>query len=109
MALHGARFTGGGMIRLLGTLTHSLKPVTWFLCCRYGSIGWSVGATLGYALAAARAHPPKRVMAFIGDGSFQVRCCVRMRVALRGITATRRRVCSVRVQWYGYCALHNCC
>ncbi|XP_052186590.1 pyruvate decarboxylase 1-like isoform X1 [Diospyros lotus] len=43
-------------------------------CCRYqfqmqyGSIGWSVGATLGYA----QAVPDKRVISCIGDGSFQV-------------------------------------
>ncbi|KAL6203441.1 hypothetical protein ACLB2K_027141 [Fragaria x ananassa] len=43
-------------------------------CCRYefqmqyGSIGWSVGGTLGYA----QAVPNKRVIACIGDGSFQV-------------------------------------
>ncbi|XP_043701258.1 pyruvate decarboxylase 1 isoform X1 [Telopea speciosissima] len=35
---------------------------------QYGSIGWSVGATLGYAQAAN----DKRVIACIGDGSFQV-------------------------------------
>jgi pyruvate decarboxylase len=35
---------------------------------QYGSIGWSVGATLGYAQAAK----DKRVIAFVGDGSFQV-------------------------------------
>ncbi|XP_073007012.1 pyruvate decarboxylase 1-like [Typha latifolia] len=35
---------------------------------QYGSIGWSVGATLGYAQAAKN----KRVIACIGDGSFQV-------------------------------------
>ncbi|KAK2631936.1 hypothetical protein EUGRSUZ_L02239 [Eucalyptus grandis] len=35
---------------------------------RYGSIGWSVGATLGYAQAATN----KRVIACIGGGSFQV-------------------------------------
>lgn len=35
---------------------------------QYGSIGWSVGATLGYAQGAK----DKRVIAFIGDGSFQV-------------------------------------
>lgn len=35
---------------------------------QYGSIGWSVGATLGYAQAAKN----KRVISFIGDGSFQV-------------------------------------
>uniref|UniRef100_A0A1J3FRN8 pyruvate decarboxylase n=1 Tax=Noccaea caerulescens TaxID=107243 RepID=A0A1J3FRN8_NOCCA len=33
-----------------------------------GSIGCSVGATLGYA----QAKPEKRVFAFVGDGSFQV-------------------------------------
>ncbi|KAL5710112.1 pyruvate decarboxylase [Ranunculus cassubicifolius] len=36
---------------------------------QYGSIGWSVGATLGYAQAAQN----KRVIACIGDGSFQVK------------------------------------
>ena len=35
---------------------------------QYGSIGWSVGATLGYQLA----HPNRRVIACIGDGSFQM-------------------------------------
>ncbi|XP_010323135.1 pyruvate decarboxylase 2 isoform X2 [Solanum lycopersicum] len=35
---------------------------------QYGSIGWSVGATLGYA----QSEPKKRVVSFIGDGSFQV-------------------------------------
>lgn len=35
---------------------------------QYGSIGWSVGATLGYAQAAKH----KRIIACIGDGSFQV-------------------------------------
>lgn len=35
---------------------------------QYASIGWSVGATLGYAQAAKN----KRVIACIGDGSFQV-------------------------------------
>ncbi|XP_039793058.1 pyruvate decarboxylase 3-like [Panicum virgatum] len=34
----------------------------------YGSIGWSVGALLGYAQGAT----DKRVIACIGDGSFQV-------------------------------------
>ncbi len=34
---------------------------------QYGSIGWSVGATLGYALGS-----PRRVVALIGDGSFQM-------------------------------------
>ncbi|KAL4557901.1 hypothetical protein LXL04_036095 [Taraxacum kok-saghyz] len=37
-------------------------------CNQYGSIGWSVGATLGYAQAAI----DKRVIACIGDGSFQM-------------------------------------
>lgn len=35
---------------------------------QYGSIGWSVGATLGYALG----DPERRVIALIGDGSFQL-------------------------------------
>lgn len=36
---------------------------------QYGSIGWSVGATLGYALATQKKN---RVIALIGDGSFQL-------------------------------------
>jgi pyruvate decarboxylase len=36
---------------------------------QYGSIGWSVGATLGYQLAV---QPSRRVIACIGDGSFQM-------------------------------------
>ena len=55
---------------------------SWFNCMRldlpkgarfeiqmqYGSIGWSVGATLGYALG----DPGRRVISCIGDGSFQM-------------------------------------
>lgn len=41
---------------------------------QYGSIGWSVGATLGYAQAAKN----KRVIACIGDGSFQVYSRIQM-------------------------------
>ena len=36
---------------------------------QYGSIGWSVGATLGYALAS---KGERRVITFVGDGSFQM-------------------------------------
>lgn len=36
---------------------------------QYGSIGWSVGATLGYELGSKE---PIRPIAFIGDGSFQM-------------------------------------
>ncbi|MEM7144701.1 MAG: thiamine pyrophosphate-binding protein [Verrucomicrobiota bacterium] len=36
---------------------------------QYGSIGWSVGATTGYALGAGDS---RRVIALIGDGSFQL-------------------------------------
>jgi pyruvate decarboxylase len=35
----------------------------------YGSVGWSVGALLGYAQGLS----DKRVIACIGDGSFQVK------------------------------------
>ncbi|MCA9233952.1 MAG: pyruvate decarboxylase [Planctomycetales bacterium] len=35
---------------------------------QYGSIGWSVGATLGYCLGS----PNRQVIACIGDGSFQL-------------------------------------
>lgn len=48
--------------------TASLFPFRYEFQMQYGSIGWSVGATLGYAQAAK----DKRVIACIGDGSFQV-------------------------------------
>ncbi|KAI5674965.1 hypothetical protein M9H77_05915 [Catharanthus roseus] len=54
--------------------TFSREPIPFSLTPRYefqmqyGSIGWSVGTTLGYAQSAT----DKRVIACIGDGSFQV-------------------------------------
>lgn len=41
---------------------------------QYGSIGWSVGATLGYAQAATDKH----VISCIGDGTFQVSKVIRI-------------------------------
>ncbi len=38
--------------------------------CQYGSIGWSVGAALGYGIGQSLSG--KRLIASIGDGSFQV-------------------------------------
>lgn len=35
---------------------------------QYGAIGWSVGATMGFALGA----PERRMLSLIGDGSFQI-------------------------------------
>jgi pimeloyl-ACP methyl ester carboxylesterase len=46
-----------------------LVPCRYELQLRYGSIGWSVGAVLGYSLAA---RGKQRVLALIGDGSFQM-------------------------------------
>lgn len=37
---------------------------------QYGSIGWSVGAALGYQLGAAPRG--KRLCLFVGDGCFQI-------------------------------------
>ncbi len=36
---------------------------------QYGSIGWSIGATLGYSLGS---DDSRRVITFVGDGSFQL-------------------------------------
>ncbi|KOS17626.1 Pyruvate decarboxylase [Escovopsis weberi] len=44
----------------------ALNQVLW------GSIGWSVGACQGAALAAAENGFPRRTMLFVGDGSFQL-------------------------------------
>lgn len=38
----------------------------------WGSIGYSVGATLGAVMAATEIDPTKRVIVFVGDGSLQV-------------------------------------
>lgn len=37
---------------------------------QYGSIGWSVGAALGFSVAARQMD--KRLILFVGDGCFQV-------------------------------------
>lgn len=38
----------------------------------WGAIGWSVGATLGCALAAEEADEKRRTILFVGDGSLQL-------------------------------------
>jgi TPP-dependent 2-oxoacid decarboxylase len=48
---------------------HLPKGASYHVQMQYGSIGWSVGATLGVALAS---KPDTRVIALIGDGSFQM-------------------------------------
>jgi TPP-dependent 2-oxoacid decarboxylase len=48
---------------------HLPKGASYHVQMQYGSIGWSVGATLGVALAS---QPDTRVIALIGDGSFQM-------------------------------------
>jgi pyruvate decarboxylase len=54
---------------LVVVLSGAGAPCRYELQMRYGSIGWSVGAVLGYSLAA---RGKKRVLALIGDGSFQM-------------------------------------
>lgn len=56
---------------------------------QYGSIGWSVGAVLGYAVAAK--PKGRRVVAMIGDGSFQMTaqvCAITNRVNSACVTWT---------------------
>jgi len=48
---------------------HLPKGASYHVQMQYGSIGWSVGATLGVALAS---KTDTRVIALIGDGSFQM-------------------------------------
>ena len=48
---------------------------------QYGSIGWSVGATLGYAVG----RPKTRMLSLIGDGSFQVTAQVLLRKSDVGV------------------------
>ena len=40
----------------------------------WGSIGWSLPATQGAALATKDTGAPRRVVLFIGDGSLQLTC-----------------------------------
>lgn len=51
------------------SIDHVLSVHRYEFQMQFGSIGWSVGATLGYAQAL---KGKKRVIASIGDGSFQV-------------------------------------
>ena len=52
-----------------GQKLHLPEGVDYHVQMQYGSIGWAVGAALGVSVAAG---PQKRVVALIGDGSFQV-------------------------------------
>jgi len=52
-----------------GARLHLPKGCTYEVQMQYGSIGWSVGATFGYALAT---KGKRRVISCIGDGSFQM-------------------------------------
>jgi len=45
------------------------KGASFEIQMQYGSIGWSVGTTLGYSLGC---NPHHRVITFVGDGSFQL-------------------------------------
>lgn len=52
-----------------GIKTRLPEGATFEVQMQYGSIGWSVGATLGYAMAE---KGKRRVVSLIGDGSFQL-------------------------------------
>jgi pyruvate decarboxylase len=52
-----------------GQTMHLPKGASYHVQMQYGSIGWSVGATLGVALASKE---EARVISLIGDGSFQL-------------------------------------
>lgn len=61
---------------------------------QYGSIGWAVGATFGYAQGAKQ----RRVIACIGDGSFQVQTFLSCRFS----TAFLRFMCGAhRMMHFG--------
>jgi pyruvate decarboxylase len=53
---------------------------------QYGSIGWSVGAVLGAALGAQESG--RKVLALIGDGSFQLTCQEISTIIRQGVQAT---------------------
>lgn len=64
------RAADGSRRTLRGDDPHSLVAASPLPVLQYGSIGWSVGATLG--LAVGGAGQGRRVLACIGDGSFQM-------------------------------------
>jgi TPP-dependent 2-oxoacid decarboxylase len=57
----GDSWFNGMDVRLPGSASFEIQM-------QYGSIGWSVGAVLGYAMS----DPSRRLVACIGDGSFQL-------------------------------------
>lgn len=73
------------------SIDHVLSVHRYEFQMQFGSIGWSVGATLGYAQAL---KGKKRVIASIGDGSFQVTAQV---ILLNSFdTASRLKVAGIQ-------------
>ena len=65
---------------------------------QYGSIGWAVGATLGVSQAL---RGKKRVIASIGDGSFQVTAQVCMAALAQAHNSTAIRLQAIPCEHKG--------
>eukprot|EP01038_Epipyxis_sp_PR26KG_P012492 gene12492-16758_t len=56
----------------IGEKLHIPDGCQYHVQMQYGSVGWSVGALLGVGLAWRDVQPNRKIMALIGDGSFQM-------------------------------------
>jgi len=71
-----------------GQKLHLPDGARYFVQMQYGSIGWSVGATLGIALAGLTTGSRRHTIAMIGDGSFQMSAQEVSTMIRCGVTAT---------------------
>lgn len=69
----------------IGQNLHLPAEAIYHIQMQYGSIGWAVGATLGVAMAV---QGKRRVLALIGDGSFQVTAQEVSTMIRQGVRAT---------------------
>lgn len=56
----------------VGQNLHIPDGMNYHVQMQYGSIGWSVGALLGVGMAWQSSSTPQKILALIGDGSFQL-------------------------------------
>lgn len=74
---------------------------------QYGSIGWSVGATLGFSVGARSKE--KRLITFVGDGCYQIGAQVRALLSCLLLIRLSAECCSTHVEYFAVVDSYGTC